>query len=155
MIFEDMLAAAAAAFVPEVPARVPNDDPFGADVSCVDDLDERGREVEGEEALAEAWARRLSTPRDSLEDDDPDYALDLFSFLHRKMTAAEIASIPGQIRSELLKDERTLDVVVRLITYEADQRLECELDGYTAQGPFKLTLTVTDVSVSLLARGET
>lgn len=152
-IFDDVLTAAAAAFVPETTSTA-SADAFGRDLSCLDDVDETAREVEGDEALAQAWARRLDTPRGSLDEDDPDYGTDCRSFLHRKMEAAEIASIPGQIRSELLKDERTLDVTVRLISFEADTLLECELDGFTAEGPFRFTFAATPDSVSVLLRGE-
>lgn len=160
-IWTDQLDAAAADFTAETPALTPSADPYGRDVSCVEDIDPTVREVEGEEALAEAWARRLSTPRGSLGSDtnpewadDPDYGLDCQSFLHRKMTAAEIASIPGQIESELLKDERTREVKARLVRFDAEQAFECELDGYTAEGPFRFTFAATTSTVGLLVRGE-
>ena len=153
-IFAIMLDDSVSAFVPETPALAASTDTYGRDVSCVEDLDAQAREVEGEEALAEAWTRRLSTPRGSLGEDDPDYGLDVMSFLHRKMTAAEVESIPGQIRSELQKDERTLEVQVRMIRYDDALRLECELDGYTAEGPFRLTLAATPANVAVLVKGE-
>lgn len=152
-IFDDVLSAAVSGFAPETIARAPSEDPLGYDVSCVDDIDPQAREVEGEEMMAEAWARRLTTARGSLED-DPDYGLDLLDVLHRKMTTAEIAAIPGQIAGELLKDERTLDVTVKILRFDAEQRLECDLDGTTAAGPFRRTLVVTPGNVALLVSGE-
>lgn len=160
-IFEEALALAVSSFEAEGPARAPSADPFGSDISCIEDVDEKGREVEGEEMLAEAWARRLSTPRGALGeginpdlDDDPDYGLDCRSFLHRKMTATEIDSIPGRIRGELMKDERTGDVKVKMSRFDVDTGLECELDGYTSRGPFRLVLAVTPDNVKVFLRGE-
>jgi hypothetical protein len=153
-VFETVLSSALADFAAETIARAPSEDPLGYDVSCVEDIDPKAREVEGEEMMAQAWARRLGTSRGSLGDDDPDYGLDLLDVLHKKMTAAEIAAIPGQIRAELLKDDRTLDVVVKLTRFTPDQLLECELDGTTAAGPFRRTLAVTPGNVALLVSGE-
>jgi len=153
-VFEDVLSAAVSGFVPETTPRAPSEDPLGYDVSCVDDIDPQAREVEGEEMMAQAWARRLTTARGSLEDDDPDYGTDMFDILHRKMTKAEIEALPGQIRGELTKDERTEDVTVKVLRFDADQRLEVEMDGETAAGPFRRTLVLTPESASLVATGE-
>jgi hypothetical protein len=153
-VFDTVLGTVAAGFVPETTPRAPSTDPLGFDISCVDDIDPQAREVEGEEMVAQAWARRLTTARGSLEDDDPDYGTDMLDVLHRKMTPGEQAALPGQIASELLKDERTLEVTARVVRFTPDQRLEVELDGSTAAGPFRRTLALTPESAALVANGE-
>jgi phage baseplate assembly protein W len=153
-VFVDAVDSAVAGFVSETAPRAASEDAYGLDISAVEDLDPMAREVEGEDALAEAIARRLTTPRGSLGDDDPDYGLDVADFLHRAMTAAEIASIPGLVRGELLKDERIADVNARMLVFEQGTRLELELDGVTAQGPFRFTFAATPSSVKLLVDGE-
>jgi hypothetical protein len=64
------------------------------------------------------------------------------------MTPAELAGIPGQIRAELLKDDRheTLDV---WLTGQNTTNLVVHIQGTTADGPFGLTFALTDAGVAL------
>lgn len=153
-IFETVLLAAPVDFTPEVTPRAASEDPLGYDLSCVDDIDPLAREVSEEEMLCEALARRLSTPRGSLGDDDPDYGRDVTSYLSRRMSEAEIAAIPGELRGELMKDERISDVTIRVVRFDQEARFECELDGVATFGPFRFTFAATPAAVSLLVRGE-
>ena len=63
---------------------------IGTDLYCISDLDPAGRTVSGPEALAQAIARRLQTPRGALAaiGDDPDYGLDLRDYVGDDVGAA-------------------------------------------------------------------
>lgn len=116
---------------------------FGSDLACADDLDESFAELPGDSAqlVSEAVCRRLTTPRGSLLD-DPDYGIDLRSYVNRGGTDAELNELRGIVTSEVSKDDRieTVSVVVT----RAGTALDVAISGETAAGPFDLTLGVTD-----------
>src|SRR5258708_5265369 len=92
-------------------------DIFGVDIDWGDDLNPTGRLVRGTELLAQAVHHRLRTPRGACLD-APDDGLDLAEYLSNGMTPAQLAAIPGEIRSELLKDERFQDADVTMAQIE-------------------------------------
>ncbi|MGK4001098.1 baseplate J/gp47 family protein [Sorangium sp. So ce1036] len=112
-----MLASATADA--EMTAAVPDPHGFGVDFDCADDLTELLELASGPKALAQAVYRRLTTPRAALLD-APDYGYDLRELLCRGMTSADLAAIPGIIRSEVTKDERIFDVTTRVSQPAAD-----------------------------------
>ncbi len=118
---------------------------FGSDISCTTDITATLDEVSGDSSLAVAQAayRRLATPRGGLIDDD-DYGLDVRRYLGRPMTAQEVQAITGEIRNELLKDDR-IDSVDEVSLVEASgQTFDLTVRCTTAAGPFRLTLAVAD-----------
>lgn len=120
---------------------------FGRDLSCADDLEDDMAEVEGPALVAQAIYRRLYTPRGALWQ-DPDYGLDLRDYLSRRMTAAEIAAIPGDVVKEILKDERVERATVKL-TKQTLEVLEIMVNVEAGTGPFSLTISVTQAAVTL------
>jgi hypothetical protein len=80
-------------------------DPLGVDVSCYPDLDPLGTLVSGNTALAQAIARRLTTPRGGLFY-DTNYGTDLRLYLNEGMTNEAQSRIKAAIESECAKDER-------------------------------------------------
>lgn len=150
---------ALAELLAELPApssSVLEDEGFGSDLSCADDLTADMAELDTDDPLvvAQAVYRRLTTPRGGLID-DPDYGLDVRSFLHKGMTPAEVRAIAGQIRLEILKDERVLDAEVRLRDVSM-RRFTLEIACVTATGPFELTgpVTAEGFVASIVNRGE-
>jgi hypothetical protein len=125
---------------------------YGSDLWCVDDLKETMDEIPNSDsplAIAQANYRRLRTSRGQLYD-DLDYGLDIRSFVNKGVTVAELQSIAGQIRNELLKDDRNESIVVTMTPNESNfpgTGYEIRIDGVTAQGPFTLTLALTDADV--------
>ena len=91
----------------------------GLDTSCTDSL-RAGRIVRSFRVLvAEACYRRLITPRGTLRggEQEANYGLDLAGLIGSVVPsggAALVASLPGQIKLELLKDERVEDVAVEI-----------------------------------------
>ncbi len=120
---------------------------FGTDFDCTDDLTLEMREVSGPLVLAQNVYRRLSTPRGMLLE-DPDYGKDLREYLHRGLTATERAAIPGEVRAEVLKEERIASATVRVVAF-SDEEMTLEIYCESAEGPFSLTLDVTATAVTL------
>lgn len=129
----------------EPPAQPPEG--FGVDLACADDLDPMMSNVSGLRLLAEAVYRRLSTPRGMVLD-APDYGFDVRSLLHKGMTAAERAAIPGLVRAEVLKDERIERAEAELRDVTPDS-FRLSLRCFTAEGPFRMTLHVSAAAVVL------
>ena len=126
--------------------------PYGRDTYCVSRL-VPGRLVEGAELVGQACYRRLITQRGQLEDDQ-DYGLSLSAWLGAERTPADVASIPGQIRGELSKDERIDSVDVKATSVVgASGRIELDLtiNAVCVNGEtFALSLHASDVTVALL-----
>ena len=80
--------------------------------------------------------------------DAPDYGFDLRSLLHKGMTPAERAAIPGLVRAEVLKDQRVQRAEVQL-TEVAPDTLKLSIRCFTAEGPFRMTLHVSAAAVLL------
>lgn len=130
---------------------------YGRDVSCTTSL-RTGRLVSGRVLLAEAAFRRLTTPRGSLigNADEANYGIDLLDLIGQPDTRSLLVALPGQIRTELLKDERFIDVTVTVtresqgpvVTYNISITIE------TDDGPFALRLSASEVDVQLLGIAE-
>lgn len=137
-VVREALAALIAELPPPQGAPL-EDEGFGSDLSCADDLTADMAELASDDPLvvAQATYRRLNTPRGALID-DPDYGLDVCSYLHKGMTPQEVRAIAGQIRLEVLKDDRVLEAEVR-VTPSGQDRYALSIAGVTATGPFELT----------------
>lgn len=126
---------------------------FGRDLSCTTSL-QTMRYVTGARLVGEAAYRRLTTPRGMLRGSEEDsvYGLDLTALVGKGDPFAVAASLPGQIRAELVKDERIVDVDVEILTVAvgAGTSLEIRIEAETDAGPFELTLAVSQVSAALL-----
>jgi hypothetical protein len=126
---------------------------FGRDISCLDSL-RPGVFVSGARLVAEACYRRLTTPRGMLRGGEAEasYGLDLTNFVGSTTARADIASLEGRIRNELLKDERVSSVGVTIVveTTGPAKSLKIAINAATANGPFTLQVKVTEVTVKLL-----
>ncbi len=127
---------------------------FGYDTSCTTSL-RTGRFAAGPRLVAEACFRRLSTPHGTLRggDAEADYGLDLLNVIGNATTASAAAALPGQIQSELLKDERVSQVdatVNSSIDSAGAVSWTIAIEATTDEGPFTLVLSVNDVTVEIL-----
>ncbi len=126
--------------------------PYGRDMSATDRI-RRGRTTSGARLLAEAYYRRLITQRGSLID-DPDYGLPLVELLNTEMTPEQEAAIPGRIRNELRKDPRGDEAALRVelvpLSTGPIRSYRVDIYGAGAEGPFELSVEVTDVTATLL-----
>jgi hypothetical protein len=126
---------------------------YGQDLDCETDIYEDMREVDpsSRRALAQALLRRLSCPRGRLPDDD-DYGFDLRGMLNRGTDATSIRELAGNIKAELLKDDRVEAVDVSTAYTESTKTLDAKIWVSAVDpsiGEFSLTLAVTDGAMLL------
>jgi len=131
---------------------------YGSDISCDFDLDPDVLELDpfSTRALAEAIVRRLDCPRGQLPD-DPNYGIGLRQYVNRGTTDRELLTLAGQIRNELVKDDRIESVIVtvrpgilaRTLTIELAVRpFRADIDAAADEGEgFGLTLNASDASI--------
>lgn len=126
---------------------------FGKDTSCTDSL-KTGRFVTGPRLVAEAVYRRLTTPRGMLRggEEEADYGLDLTELIGSVSNRSDAAALPGRIENELRKDERieSVKVTVTETTQGVAKSFEVFVEATTSEGPFDLTLAVSDVTTALI-----
>jgi hypothetical protein len=126
---------------------------FGRDISCTDSM-RVGRYSTGVRLVAEAAYRRLTTPRGMLlgGEEEADYGFDLSEVIGEVEPNVIAAALPGRISSELTKDERieSVETVVTVTQDGPTTTLLVNIDGTTAEGPFSLQLSVSDVTVDLV-----
>ncbi len=123
---------------------------YGNDTECASDLTFSRTEVTGETMMAQAMLRRFTTPRGTLIN-SPDYGYDLRQFV--KATTPAESIINGNVENEALKDERVADVTVQTLFNEEAERLEVTIVGFGSEGPFDLTIGISEVTVELLRTG--
>lgn len=122
---------------------------YGADVSCLDDLDPYFSLVSGKPALAQALSRRLTTPRGSLVY-DPEYGIDLRSYLNASPSMHDLSVAKSAIEAEVTADERVSAATAVVSFDRRTSILTVSIDVESAIGPFRLVLASTGVSVSVL-----
>jgi hypothetical protein len=142
--FTDFVAAELAKLTQVVPTPVGNVG-YGTDLSCTTDLTPTMEVVNpvSTVAIAQSWLRRLTTPRGGLVD-DPTYGLDVAGYLNRPMQPLDVRQYEGEIRQELLKDDRVTEAVVT-VTY-VNESLTVSALGTPVDptlGPFTLTFAIT------------
>lgn len=118
------------------------------DVSTFPDLDPTFAEVHGTRAVAEAIARRLMTPRGTL-DYDPDYGFDVRELLSAAVDERRLFWVRAEIEAEAEKDERVRGATATL--ERTADAIVVTLALETAEGPFRLTLGIDDVTVAILS----
>lgn len=123
---------------------------YGSDIVAIPDLDPTFSPVTGPRVVAQAIARRLSTPRGSLPF-YPNYGIDVRDYLNERITVGSLAQIRRDVESECMADERvrSADVSAAHNTETGEMRLT--VSGTTLDGPFSLVLGVSAVSVTLLS----
>lgn len=120
---------------------------LGSDFGGVTDLDPALPTVSGRRGLAQALARRLTTPAGALLD-DPDYGYDTRLLVNAPFNSA---FVEARIAAECLKDERVDDVEVTVAFDSATQTVMIAI-VVTPSGDdaFPLTLNVSNLNVELL-----
>jgi len=126
---------------------------YGSDISGDFDVDPNADEVSGRTtlSLAQAIVRRLDCPRGQLPD-DPNYGIALRSYANKGTTAREVRQLGGQIRAEVLKDDRVESLTVTVRPSSTGQTLTIELAIVpidSAIGGFSLTLSASSSAVLL------
>lgn len=137
-----------AASVTPVTSQQSTSNPYGYDLSCIDDLDPSMIEVGGNLVLAQACARRLLTPNGTLLD-DADYGYDLTQWIDADLDPADAAEIQVAIAQELQKDERVSSATCLLTYTQATSVITAQITIDGAAGPFQFVLTVSALAAIL------
>ena len=127
---------------------------YGKDIDCADSL-HPGRYATGARLVAQAAYRRLITPRGALRggDDESIYGFALVQIIGRMTGPGAELTLKRQIEAELLKDDRLASVDITISsTTDTTGAVSYLIDvhGTTADGPFDLTLDVSEVGVTLV-----
>lgn len=123
---------------------------LGTDLNCYPDLDASGALVSGKTCLAQALARRLTTPRGGLFY-DTNYGTDLRLYLNEGLTNEAKSRIKAAIESECVKDERVSSCTAEVTFTLQAQTLRISISIDTAAGPFSLVADVSKLTLDLLS----
>ena len=124
---------------------------YGSDISCDTDLDGSLGEVDQGSmlGLSQALVRRLDCPRGE-NPDDPNYGIGLRQMLNVGTVDSDINKLAGQIRIELLKDDRVESLRVQVVPTNNGKNLAVSLQ-VVAVDPntqtFTLTLNASSASI--------
>lgn len=131
---------------------------YGTDTWCAPNGGLRtGRLVAGVTLIAQALARRFSTPRGVLRggDEESAYGLDVSNYVGAVGTIAAAAALPNIMRAEALKDDRISSVRVETALDPNTDSLTITMHVTPGDetAPFTLTLAASAVEVQLLGTG--
>lgn len=124
---------------------------FGDDIACDPEtgIPATFELVSGRTTLVQAILRRFQTRRGTLVD-DPDYGLDLTDWVGKRTDTAQLLAWQQALQAEARKDQRVRSARARLTTLPSGV-LRFTLALETSEGPFSLTVQVSEVSVDLLS----
>ena len=128
---------------------------YGHDLACVADLDPSMVETDGIHCLTQAITRRFLCRRGHLID-DANYGLYLPDFLNADLTPADIALIQAAVNAECQKDERVYQATSTVAYLPgtgasgAGASLTVAINIVGAAGPFRLVLSVSQITVTVL-----
>lgn len=127
---------------------------YGSDMSCMQDLDQRMIELDGDDptVVYQAIVRRLDCPKGALRDDGS-YGEDIRGMLNKGATEAERQSIAGRARQQIMEDDR-VDSVTVTVTLKSTGGLAISIAGRLADPDrtlFTLTLALVDSTLLLEA----
>lgn len=114
------------------------------------DLDPTFALASGRPQLAQAIGRRITKRRGTLGwiGDDPDQGIDVRDYLGSDADAQSAFRVAAMVEGEVLRDERVL--ACQATATITDGTLTLSLRLADADGPFRLVLSVSAVTVDLL-----
>jgi hypothetical protein len=121
---------------------------FGDDVVGVLDVDADFTIASPARALGEAALRRLTTDRGGLFY-DPEYGYNLRARVNETLDERSAFETAAGVRAELERDERVLSADVSVTRVDEGLDVRALID--TLDGPFRLVLHATEVTVNLLS----
>lgn len=107
------------------------------------------RVVTGRALLAQSIVCRLSTARGTVID-CPNDCLDLRDMVSDGLSQSQLNALGGQVRQEILKDQRVQDAAVTATYAAPSSTLTVQIRVSSLYGPFALVLSVTAVTVTIL-----
>lgn len=125
---------------------------YGFDMWGNTDISPTLQDVAGNSLMAQVICRRLFTPPGGMISAPDEPTVDLRSFLStaQELDNSGLGRIKGSIINSVSADPRVFSVTAT-VTYDPDtETLTVICAGEGADGPFRLTLAVTSVTVDLL-----
>lgn len=126
---------------------------FGRDTWCVDGL-KTGRMVSGPLLVGQRCYHRLITPRGMLDggEEEASFGFDVSGELGKSVEPGYDAALASKIDAEITKDPAIQRAEVSVFVSQVGASVSCEVTviGYTADGPFRLVVGVSEVTVELL-----
>jgi len=135
--------------------------PYGTDLQSLPnpaangaiDLDPGMVEASGRILLAQSLVRRQTTPNGSVIDSPAD-GIDVRGWMSQGWTQAQMQAAAGQLKAEILKDERVTNATITLAFTPSSPpgtgTLTITEQITSSYGPFQLTLTIPDLTVAIL-----
>ena len=120
---------------------------FGLAWSCVSGLTMPSIMVTGFRVVAEAIARRWQTPNGTLINDST-YGYDLSQFIGNDLDPATIGRIGLAAAAEAEKDQRVRSCFATISLIDNVMLVNARVE--TAQGPFSMVVSVSQLSLTLL-----
>lgn len=132
-------------------AAAPRQYELASDIGGVTSLDYALSTVSGRQALAEAILRRLTTRRGGLFY-APSYGFDVIGLIGSTVSASEIEQ---RALEQVLLEEEVEDATctVALADVGAVRSITITINVTDAQGPFDLTLSASELTISALLGG--
>jgi hypothetical protein len=129
---------------------------YGRAMWCTDQI-RSGRHASGWRVVAQAYYRRLTTPRGTLRggEEESAYGFDVCGYVGAVGEAIALRALPAQVAAELAKDDRGTGV-------SCEAAIATDADGLTSivltitatladeSDDFTLTLAVTSTTVTIL-----
>lgn len=103
----------------------------------------------GVDVLANSLLCRLTTPHGSVID-SPNDCLDVRALLGAGLTQADMQGVQQRVQREVERDARVLGATVSASYNTGTRAMTLTIRVATAQGPFTMTLSVSNVSVALI-----
>jgi phage baseplate assembly protein W len=123
---------------------------YGTDIACYPDLDGFGSLATGRTAVAQALARRLTTPRGSLFY-DTNYGTDLRLYLSESFTQEAQSRVKAAVEAECSKDDRVSSCTANVTFNAVARTLKLSITIDLGDGPFAMTVAVTSLTLALLS----
>lgn len=122
---------------------------LGSDISGITDLDAAMTVVTERLALAQGILRRLTTPRGALIG-SPTYGYDILSAIG---STQPMSVINQRVLEQVMLEPEVEDAACDATSDSATSTLTVAITVVDADGPFPLTLTAADLTLSALADG--
>lgn len=129
---------------------------YGVDVWCTDSM-VTGRLASGADVVIQGMYRRLITRRGTLRGGESEeaYGFNVAGYVGAVGVDLALVSLPGQVRAELMKDDRifSLGITARAVTDDAGlTTIFLDILGQLVdeEEDFEFTVSIEDVTVQLL-----
>lgn len=128
---------------------------FGRDIKCSTDITPTLQDDDGLSLMQGVAVRQLYTPNQSLLSDPSHQSIDLRQFLSTDSMVQSNGQlntngVSAAAKAALLADPRVFSAAVRIEWFPDANYMTVGITGVCAEGPFALTLGVSQVTIKIL-----